>query len=57
MIADNKEQRVCVCEALFSVREISAETVLMLQEAFKEEALSETQVFELYSRFRGGERL
>jgi len=27
----------------------------MLQEAFKEEALSRTQVYEWYSRFKGGE--
>jgi len=32
-----------------------AETVLMLQEAFKEEALSKTQVYEWYSHFVGGE--
>jgi len=27
----------------------------MLQEAFKEEALSKTQVYEWYSRLKGGE--
>jgi len=40
---------------LFCQGNQSAETVLMLQEAFKEEALSRTQVYEWYSHFKGGE--
>ena len=39
----------------FLLRKSAAETVLMLQEAFKEEALSKTQVYEWCSRFKGGE--
>ena len=37
MMADNKEQRVCV-KFCFLLGKSAAETVLMLQEAFKEEA-------------------
>jgi len=54
MMADNKEQRVCV-KFCFLLGKSAAETVLMLQEAFKKEALSRTQVYEWYSRFKGGE--
>jgi len=54
MKADNKEQRVCV-KFRFLLGKSAAETVLMLQEAFKEDALSRTQVYEWYSRFKGGE--
>jgi len=52
-MADNKEQRVCV-KCCFLLGKSAAETVLM-QEAFKEEALSKTQVYEWYSCFKGGE--
>jgi hypothetical protein len=38
MMADNKEQRVCM-KFCFLLGKSAAETVLMLQEAFKEEAL------------------
>jgi len=51
---DNKEQRVCV-KFCFLLGKSVAETVLMLQGAFKEEALCRTQVYEWYSRFKGGE--
>ena len=54
MMADNKEQRVCV-KFCFLLGNSAAETVLMLQEAFEEEALSKTQVYEWYSQFKGGE--
>ena len=54
MMADNKQQRVCV-KFYFLLGKSAAETVLMPQEAFKEEALSKTQVYEWYSRFKGGE--
>jgi len=33
----------------------AAETLLMLQEGFKAEALSKTQMYEWYSCFEGGE--
>ena len=53
MMADNKEKRVCV-KFCFLLGKSAAETVLMLQEAFKEEALSRTQLYEWCSRFKGG---
>jgi len=43
MVAGNKEERVCV-KLCFLLGKSPAETVLMLQDAFKEEALSKTQV-------------
>ena len=39
--------RVCV-KFCFLLGKSAAETVLMLQEAFKKEALSKTQVYEYY---------
>jgi len=54
MMADNKEQRASVMFC-FLLGKCAAETILMHQEAFKEEALSKTQVYEWYSRFKGGE--
>jgi len=39
MMADNKEQRLCV-KFCFLLGKSAAETVLMLQKAFEEEALS-----------------
>ena len=53
MMADNKEQKVCV-KFRFLLGTSAAETVLMLQETFKEEALSKTQLYEWYSRFKRG---
>ena len=49
MMADDEEQRVCV-KFCFLLGKSTAESVLMLQEA-----LSRTQVYEWYSRFKGGE--
>ena len=54
MMADNKEQRVCM-KFCFLLGKSAAETILMLQEAFKEEALSKTEVYEWFSRFIRGE--
>ena len=54
MTADNKKQRVFM-KFCFLLGKSAAETVLMLQEAFKEETLSKTQLYEWYSRFKGGE--
>ena len=53
-MADNKEQRVCV-KFCFVLGKSAAKTVLMLQEAFKEEALSKTEVYEWFLRFIVGE--
>ena len=54
MLADNKERTVCV-KFCFLLGQSRAETVLMLQEVFKQEDLSKAQVCEWYSRFKGGE--
>jgi hypothetical protein len=54
MMADNKEQRLCV-KFCFLLGKSATEIVLMLQEALKEDALSKTQVYEWYSRVKGGE--
>jgi len=56
MMADDKEQTVCE-KFCFLLGKSAAETVLMLQEAFKEDVLSKTQVYEWYSHFKGGEML
>jgi hypothetical protein len=50
-MADNEEQRVCV-KFCFLLGKLAAETVFMLQEA-----LSKTQVYEWYLRFKRGEML
>jgi len=54
MMVDNKGKRVCV-KFCFLLGKSAAKTVLMLQKAFKEEALSKTQVYEWYSHFKGCE--
>ena len=46
-MADNKEQRLCV-KFCFLLGKSADGTVLMLQEACKEEALSKTKVYEWY---------
>ena len=56
MMADNKEKRLCF-KVCFLLGKSAAETVLMLQEAFKEEVLSRNQVYEWCSRFKGDEGL
>jgi len=55
MMADNKERRMCV-QFCFLLGNSAAEIVLMLQEAFKEEALSKTQAYEWYSHFNRSEK-
>jgi len=42
---DLKEQRVCI-EVCFLLGKTKAETVTMLREAFKEEALSQARIYE-----------
>ena len=54
MMSDDKEQRMCV-KFCFVLGKSAAETVLMLQEDFKEEALCKTQVYERHSCFKRGE--
>ena len=52
-MADLKE-RVCI-KFCFSLGKTAAETVTMLREAFKEEALSQASVYEYFSRFKHGD--
>jgi len=53
-MADLKEQRVCI-RFCFLLAKTAAETVTMLREAFKEEALSQARVYEWFSRFKRGD--
>ena len=53
-MADLKEQRVSITFCFF-LRKTAAETVTMLREAFKEEALSQARVYEWFSRFKRGD--
>jgi len=51
---DLKEQSVCI-KYFFLLAKTAAETVTMLREAFKEEALSHARVYEWFSRFKRGD--
>jgi len=52
-MADLKE---CVCiEFCFLLGKTAAETVTMLRETFKGEALSQARVYEWFSRFKRGD--
>jgi len=53
-MADLKEQSVCI-EFCFLLGKTAAETVTVLREAFKEEALSQARVYEWFSRFKHGD--
>jgi hypothetical protein len=53
-MADLKEQRVCV-KLCFLVGKTAAETVTVLKEAFKDEAMGKTQVYKWLNRFKRGE--
>ena len=53
-MADLEEQRVCI-RFCFLLAKTAAETVTMLREAFKEEALSQTRVYEWFSWFKCGD--
>ena len=53
-MADLKEQR-CLHHMFFLLGKTAAETVTMLREAFKEEALSQERVYECVSRFKRGD--
>jgi hypothetical protein len=56
-MADLKEQRVCVnfFFFFFHLGKTAAETVAMLKEAFKDEAMGKTQVYERFIHFKIGE--
>ena len=53
-MADIKQQRVCT-KFCFLLGKTAAETVTMLQEAFKEEAMSQARVYEWFSPFKCGD--
>jgi len=51
---DLKEQSVCI-EFCFLLGKTAAETVTMLRETFKEEALSQARVYKWLSWFKRGD--
>jgi len=53
-MADLKEQRASL-KFCFLLGKTAAETVTMLREAFKEEALSQARVYEWFSCFKRGD--
>ena len=53
-MADLKEQRFCI-QFCFLLGKTAAETVTMLREAFKEEALRQASVYEWFARFKRGD--
>jgi len=55
-MADLKEQRASI-KFCFLLWNTAAETVTMLREAFKEEALSQARVYEWFSQFKCGDHV
>ena len=53
-MADLEEQRVCI-KFCFLVAKTAAETVTMLREAFKKEALSQARVYKWFTQFKRGD--
>jgi len=53
-MSDRNKQRICL-RICFRLGKTATEAHEMLQKAFKEEALSRTQVFEWFARFKRGE--
>jgi len=53
-MSDHTEQRICL-RFCFRLGKTAAEAHKMLQKAFKEEALSHTEVFEWFEQFKRGE--
>ena len=54
IMSDGTERRICL-RFCFSLGKTATEADEMLQKTFKEEALSRTQVFEWFARFKRGE--
>lgn len=54
VMANLKEQRVCL-KFCFLLEKSATKAYQMLQQAFKEDAMSRTQVFEWFGHFKRGE--
>jgi hypothetical protein len=52
-MGDHKEQRVCV-KFCFLLEKTAAETIVMLRQAFKDDAFGKSQVYKWFSRFKNG---
>jgi hypothetical protein len=52
-MGDHKEQRVCV-KFCFLLEKTAAETIVMLQQAFVDDAFGKSQVYEWFSSFKNG---
>jgi histone-lysine N-methyltransferase SETMAR len=52
-MGDHTEQRACV-KLCFLLEKTAAETIVMLQQAFKDDAFGKSQVYEWFSRFKNG---
>jgi hypothetical protein len=52
-MGDHKERRMCVIFR-FLLEKTAAETIVMLQQAFKVDAFGKSQVYEWFSRFKNG---
>jgi hypothetical protein len=53
-MGDHKERRACV-KFCFLLEKTTAETIVMLQQAFKGDAFGKSQVYEWFSRFKNGD--
>jgi histone-lysine N-methyltransferase SETMAR len=52
-MGDHKEQRGCM-KFCFLLEKTAAETIVMLQQAFKDDAFGKSQVYQWFSRFKNG---
>ncbi|GFX42464.1 FLJ37770-like protein [Trichonephila clavipes] len=52
-MAERTEQRICI-KFCFNLGKSCAETIEMLQKAFKDECMGKTQIKEWYGRFKNG---
>jgi hypothetical protein len=53
VMGDHKEQRVCV-KCCFLLEKTAAETIVMLQHAFKDDAFGKSQFYDWFSHFKNG---
>jgi hypothetical protein len=52
-MGDHNEQSVCM-KFCFLMEKTAAETIVMLQQAFKDDAFGKSQVYEWFARFKNG---